>query len=149
MDAQTLISEGWTLQENTLIDGSFDSNIGSYWTRTVNGSASIGIILEKRHTNGHLGTAHGGLLSTFADIGLGMGVSNIMKELGKYMVTISLSMKFLSIAKIGDFITITPEVTRESKQLVFVRGLIQTNGKTVASTEGIWKLLDSAKTQRK
>jgi len=45
----------------------------------------------------------------------------------------------VSGAKVGEFIMCRPEVVRRSAQLVFMRGLIATADRTIASIEGIWK----------
>ena len=67
-----------------------------------------------------------------------------MGELARQTATISLTLKYLAVVRPGEFIQLAPEVTRHSRELVFVRGLVKSNDKTVASVEGIWKLLHSA-----
>ncbi|MND00386.1 hypothetical protein D3C83_189790 [compost metagenome] len=58
------------------------------------------------------------------------------------MVTAQLQAQFVSSAQAGDFIVGRPEIVRCTRQLVFVRGLITVGEKTIASAEGIWKLLE-------
>lgn len=143
MSPEQLEAEGWTSFEHPQ-KGGFDSFIGPYWNKGSGANRITGLLIEKRHTNGHLGTVHGGLVSSFADIALGSGIVQAMGDLSTSCATISLNMQFLSVAREGDFLTLQAEVTRQSKQLVFVRGLVMNGDKAVASAEGIWKLLDSA-----
>ena len=42
----------------------------------------------------------------------------------------------------GEFITCTPELVRRSRQLIFMRGLLCAGERTLASADGIWKVLD-------
>lgn len=58
--------------------------------------------------------------------------------------TASLQMQFVSVARIGDFITCQPEVIRATRDLVSVRGLVKTGDKSIASAEGVWKRMSGA-----
>jgi len=138
-----LEAEGWASFEHPQKEG-FDHFIGPYWNKGSGIDRVMGLLVEKRHTNGHLGTVHGGVVSSFADIALGSGVVHALGNLSTGCATISLNMQFLAVAREGDFLTLQAEVTRQSRQLIFVRGLIMNGDKAIASAEGIWKLLDSA-----
>lgn len=140
IDRHTLEADGWQRLE---ADG-FTGLAGPIWRRGEGDQQQMGLLLEAKHCNYHLGTVHGGLVMTFADIGLGWGVAAVMGEKSMGCVTVSLQTQFVSVARIGEFITCQPEIVRASKQLVFIRGLIKAGDRTVASCEGIWKLLDSA-----
>lgn len=143
-----LEAQGWTSYRHPDKEG-FDYFVGPYWNKGEGADRVMGLLVEKRHTNGHLGTVHGGLVSSFADIALGSGVVHALGDLSRSCATISLNMQFLSVAREGDFLTLQAEVTRQSRQLIFVRGLIMNDEKAIASAEGIWKLLDSAGTHKK
>jgi acyl-coenzyme A thioesterase PaaI-like protein len=45
----------------------------------------------------------------------------------------------------GGFLTCRPELIRRTSQIVFMRGLIKAGERTVASADGLWKLLDAEK----
>ena len=60
-------------------------------------------------------------------------------------VTAQMQVQFVAAAKVGELITCQPEVVRKTSSLVFVRGLIEAGGRTVASADGMFKLLDPAK----
>lgn len=136
---ESLTAAGW----RSISTGGFTDQAGPFWViEEENGQRTAGLIVEDRHCNHHMGTFHGGALMTFSDIALGFGV---VKALGKNSLntaTLSLQTQFVSVARVGEFVTCTPEVVRASKHVVFVRGLVKTGDKTVASVEGMWKVLE-------
>ena len=136
MDAETLKAAGWQPSNA----GGFTGYFGSLWARVSDEEQLVGLIVEERHSNNHLGTVHGGVVMTLADLGLGMGVTHALG--GSACVTISLQTQFVATAQVGEFLVCRPEVVRRSRSLVFVRGLICVDDRTVASAEGIWKVLE-------
>lgn len=136
MDAIALQTAGWTSTQ----PDAFSGIAGLLWSRGSGAQATYGFIAEARHSNGHMGTVHGGMLMTFADIALGCAV---VAALGAPIcVTAQLQVHFVGAARVGDFITCQPEIIRQTRQLLFLRGLINAGDKTVASTDGIWKVLE-------
>ena len=134
---ESLISDGWECLD---VDG-FTGIVDPFWRRHEEDGVVMGLLLREDHTNNHLGTVHGGVVMTFADIGLGSGVAEVMGAERFRCVTTSLQTQFISTAKVGEFIYCQPEVVRQNKQVIFVRGLIKTGDKTIASVEGIWSVL--------
>lgn len=137
---QTLKTDGW--YERTA--PGFTGMTGPFWFRGEGDELEVGLLIEERHCNSNIGTLHGGVIMTFADIGLGSGVAQVMGEQRQGCVTLSLQTQFVAVARVGEFIRCRPEVVRQARDVVFVRGLIKTGDKTVASAEGIWKLMASA-----
>lgn len=136
---ESLRAAGW--EPNEL--GGFTNHVCPLWSRRDESGVEVGFIVEERHSNNHIGTLHGGAVMTFADIGLGWAVSN---KVGHNMcVTVSLQTQFISVARVGEFVTCKAELIRATKQLIFVRGFIMTGDRIVASAEGIWKVMDSHK----
>lgn len=136
MDAEQLKAEGWHSAEGKR----FTAAIGPIYIRGQDKDWELGILAEERHGNNQAGTVHGGALMTFADIALGYGVSRALGH--SNCVTAQLQVQFIAPAPVGKFISCKPEVVRCGSQLGFVRGLIVSDGKTVASAEGIWKVLE-------
>lgn len=134
MDPEFLRSSGWTPRE---ADG-FSATIAPYWYRGGGENLEIGFNVKEEHCNGRA-TLHGGALMTFADIGLGSAASVALGH--ARCVTAQLQAYFVSAARVGDFITCRPEVVRRTSHMVFVRGLIKVGEKTIASGDGIWKVL--------
>lgn len=142
MDSDSLRAKGW----EQLDIGGFTGVVGPFWRRRQAQGLELGLLVEERHSNNHLGTIHGGVVMTFADIALGSGVLNKLRENLSAppppVVTTSLQTQFIAVAHIGDFIHCQPEAIYQGKQLVFVRGLIKSGEKLISSAEGIWKILD-------
>lgn len=139
MDPEALKVDGW----NQVELGGFTGHAGPFWMRKSDAGRELGLIVDTHHANNHIGTLHGGVVMTFADIGLGSCVSDAIG--GVPSVTVSLQTQFVSVARLGAFLTCEAEIVRKTKQLVFVRGLILADGKTIASAEGMWKVLEPRK----
>lgn len=133
---ESLQAEGWREVEL----GGFTGHCGPFWMRKPDSGRQVGLIVDKHHANNHIGTVHGGLVMTFADIALGCCVSDAVDHLP--IVTVSLQTQFVSVARLGAFLTCDTEIVRKTRQLIFVRGLIRADGKTIASVEGMWKVLE-------
>jgi uncharacterized protein (TIGR00369 family) len=134
---QELEAAGW---EQFGITG-FAGEVGPFWRRETDGQLEVGLLVEDRHCNSHLGTVHGGLVMTFADIALGLGAAKRVAAPRFNGVTASLNMQFVAVAQAGEFLSCKPEVIHQGRQMLFMRGLIMSGTKTIASCEGIWKLL--------
>jgi acyl-coenzyme A thioesterase PaaI-like protein len=136
MDPEALRSEGWTQFET----GGFSAMLGPFWFRGSGAEADVGFVAQPKHCNNHIGTVHGGVLMTFADIALGYAV---VQALGApRCATAQLQTHFVAVARIGAFISCRPEIIRQTSQLIFLRGLISAGDKIVASADGIWKVLE-------
>ncbi len=133
---ESLQAEGWERAEL----GGFSGVAGPFWIRVVDGRRALGLIIEDRHCNNHIGTIHGGLVMTFADMGLGVTVSDVLGH--NRCVTLSLQSQFVSVARVGEFVTCKAEIVRATKSIVFVRGFIMVDERVVASCEGLWKVME-------
>jgi acyl-coenzyme A thioesterase PaaI-like protein len=138
-DPAALEAEGWARMPGT----HFNESAGPFWVLSDMEGRTVGLLSDDRHNNGHVGTVHGGVLMTFADIALGMGVVDAANT--RDCVTLQLQMQFVGTAKIGSFLTCRPELVRRTSQIVFMRGLIMAGDRTIASADGMWKLLDPEK----
>lgn len=140
MSHADLSAQGWERLPTT----AFNDLSGPYWRRyDSDGAWIVGFLAEERHSNGHLGTIHGGVMMTFADIALGVAVVDAIGE--PRCATSQLSYSFTGAGRVGQLVTCRPELVRKTSVLVFVRGLIQVGDKVVGSAEGIFSILDPAK----
>ena len=90
----------------------------------------------------HLNTgkiAHGGFLSSIADTGMGTAAHQIAGN--KRCVTISLDLKFITAAKLGEKLSGKVTILKKTKTLVFISCKISNNKDLVTSASGIWKIL--------
>ena len=105
-----------------------------------------GLSLKKLDTNNfefsvnvkeiHLNTgkiAHGGFLSTIADTGMGTA-AHILTE-NKRCVTISLELKFISIALLNQTLKGKIKIQKKTNSLIFMTCEI------LNSASGVWKIL--------
>jgi acyl-coenzyme A thioesterase PaaI-like protein len=129
------IPEGWTPCE----DAGFLDLVGPIYRRTGGTASGFGFVAEEKHAN-LLGLVHGGMLMTLADRALGLTAWEAAE--GRPSVTIQFDMQFTSAARIGEFVTIEPEVLRRTSSLVFMRGTLSVGDRPIGFANGIWKILD-------
>ena len=136
MDAATLKADGWRWID---ADG-FSSIVGSIWLNGSGDALVVGMLSHERHANENMGTVHGGVLMTFADIAFGCAVAESIG--GVHCATVQLQMHFVASPTLGDFITCRPEVVRRTKVLVFLRGLIAAENRVAASADGMFRIFE-------
>jgi acyl-coenzyme A thioesterase PaaI-like protein len=81
----------------------------------------------------------GGMLATLADLGLGRAAR--LDIPGRRQATIQISVQYIDAARIGEFLVARCRKLKETRNLVFVAGEIEADGRLVASVSGIWKIL--------
>lgn len=124
----------------------FNAAAGPFWMRRDAHGPVVALFTSQAHSNGHLGTVHGGALMTFADVALGVRVVETLGE--PLCATSQLSYAFAGAARCGQVVTCRPELIRRTSALVFVRGVIRADDKTIGSAEGIFSIIDNAGLQR-
>jgi acyl-coenzyme A thioesterase PaaI-like protein len=134
VDDASLQAEGWSLMPGA----PFTEYLGKFWWRFDDVGMEAGFIGLPTHAN-HIDRVSGGMLATFADVALGGAVVRALQD--PLCATIQLNMHYVSTARIGELVTCRPDVVRKTSDLVFVRGVMQAAGRTIASADGIWKLL--------
>jgi len=135
MDEETLRTDGWTAID---IEG-FCRHISPIWTRGDIGAREVGLLVAPEHANAFKQSLYGGALVTFADAAFSISVGDAVGS--PYSVTAHLQTQFVSAARVGEFLECRPEVVRQTRDLVFVRGMFKVGDKNVASADGIWKLV--------
>lgn len=137
IETSALQAAGWTAFH---ADG-FSGVIDPIWERGSLADLELGFVAQPGHSNGrHMGTVHGGLLMTFADIALGY---KVVKTLGEpRCATAQLQLHFVAAGRTGEFVICRPEIIKRTSQLVFMRGLIAVDDKVIASADGIWKVFE-------
>lgn len=137
MDA---IPHGWEVRHFEEPDG-FSVLIGPLLSRREGDGWVHGVVAEARHLNAR-GVVHGGLIASLADQALGM---TVWDAVGRHpCATVQLNVQYVAAARAGEFLTVHGEVIRVTRSVVFVRGLVAADGRTVAMADGVWKRLGSA-----
>lgn len=129
----SLRQAGWTTAEE---DG-FIGLVGPIWARGEGAEKRFGFLAEPRHAN-LVGVVQGGMLMTFADRGLGILAWDAA---GRPLVTTSFEMQFVGAGRIGSFVELEGEVVQRTRSMVFMRGLLRSGRRLVASCQGSWKAL--------
>jgi acyl-coenzyme A thioesterase PaaI-like protein len=114
------------------------SSIGLPWAKRADNNWHYALLTINEHANPQ-GAVHGGILMTFADHTLGIYAWEAAQRAP--CVTIQMNTHFLAAVTPGDFVELRGEVTRATRGLVFVRGILAVGDKDVAAIDGIWRVL--------
>jgi acyl-coenzyme A thioesterase PaaI-like protein len=117
------------------------ANLGTPWARRAGESWHYAMLTTPDHANPQ-GALHGGVLMTFADHCLGLYVWVAANRAPN--VTIQLNTHFLASVTPGEFVELRGEVTRATRGLVFVRGILAVGDRDVGAVDGIWRVLRAA-----
>lgn len=117
--------------------GFVDAN-GPIYGKRENDRVVIGLRIEDRHCNS-MGTCHGGMLTTFADILLAVG-SNLQADLSRFLPTINLTCDFLGPAPLGAWVEGRVDVLQVTGSLVFSQGLVTVDSDPILRANAVLKL---------
>lgn len=122
--------------------GRFSSHNGPYFHKPgATELAEQAFFALERHANG-LGLVHGGMLSAFMD---GVLANAVYLKTRRTGVTIHLSIDFLHMARMGEWVRGEARVTRATRDVAFVEGRAYVGGHDVVRTSGIFKLMGEAR----
>lgn len=123
---------GWS----TWSRDSFEAHTGPFWHRIeADGTVRCAFRVEQKHLNG-MRNVHGGCYMTFADYCLFAFARPHLEGPG---VTIGFTSEFLDAARLGDLIEASGEITRAGGSLIFVRGQLKVEDRTVFTFSGTIK----------
>ena len=138
----SLLAEGWS----RIPTGAFSSSIGPSFARDDEGKIRVGVLVGPDTANENIGIVHGGAILTFADIAMGYAVAQALGN--AHCATAQLQYQFAGAARLGEFIICEPEIVRKTSQLVFARGLMRIDQRTIGAADAIFKVLDQVKLGR-
>ena len=119
--------------------GQFSTLNGPYFHRLGEGdTVEQAFFALPRHTNG-IGLVHGGMLSAFTD---GLLASAVGRATGKVGVTIHLSIDYLHMGRVGDWVLGEARCTRLTRDVGFAEGRAHVRGVDVVRASGIFKLME-------
>lgn len=114
----------------------FETLIGPFAFRNVDGATYAAFQPRQEHLNG-AGAVHGGCLMSFADFSL---YAIAHSALGPFKaVTLTCNSEFLSPGGLDGLIEARGEVLRETRSLVFARGLVTQATRPVLAFSGTLK----------
>ena len=109
-----------------------------YYKRTAD-AVILGLRLAERHTNSR-SLAHGGFLTALADNA--MGLSCGAKLDGKTrLLTASLSIDFISSARIGQWVAFETDVIKVGRTLCFAQCFVTADGTRCARANGTFSVV--------
>ena len=130
---------------------------GPFFFKEIGHGVAIGLRIEEKHCNS-AGTAHGGLVSTMADIALGNSIGHASiseeeraqwREDGYELrrpaiprVTVNLTTDYAGFAKVGDWVEMHVEIQKLGKSLAFASAHLHCDGERIARSSGIYRNLD-------
>jgi acyl-coenzyme A thioesterase PaaI-like protein len=95
---------------------------------------------ERKHMNGGM-FLHGGCVMTFADFSLFVIARDVID--GSRTVTATFNAELVGTAGIGQLVECTGEVVKAGRSMVFVRGIIASEGEPVMSFSSVLKKMGS------
>jgi acyl-coenzyme A thioesterase PaaI-like protein len=84
------------------------------------------------------GVTHGGYIMSVLDSGMGTAAHSVIDGIA---VTITLDIKFIAGSKPGEEIIGFAKIKKQTKSLIFMQGELTSAGRTLATAEGIWKVI--------
>src|SRR4051794_35181865 len=119
--------------------GGFSTLNGPYFHKAVDGGAlsEQAFFALPRHANG-IGLVHGGMLSAFMD---GVLAGAAWRGTEQRAVTIHLSIDFLHMARVGEWVMGEGRLTRATKDIAFAEGRAYVGGRDIVRCSGVFKLM--------
>ncbi len=118
--------------------GPFILHSGPLYGRLVGDELTLGVRVLERHTN-PLGCAHGGLLSSLADMLLAASAMYRVEGRGQVLPTISLQLDFLALVRLGEWVEGRAQILRSTRTLIFSQACFEVDGQPVLRASGILK----------
>ena len=135
---------GWLVRPASS-DGGFLDVYGELRVRAeTQRRARMTVAPDQRHLN-IVGTLHGGFLMAIVDHALFAAPMALGIENAAGGVTIDASVQFLAPAKDGRPLEAVVDVLRETRRMIFMRGLIEQDGEIAVSFTGVIKKASSRK----
>ena len=111
------------------------------YSKRLDKAVHIGLRLAKAHTNGR-GLIHGGLIAALSDNAMGYSCGQAMRmDASKSLVTINLAVDFIGTAKVGQWLSIEPEVIKTGSTICFVQSLAKADDVVIARANGTFRVV--------
>lgn len=118
--------------------------VGPLFYRPNGESFCIGMRVLAQHVNS-VGTAHGGLLATLADVSLGY-VTASSREPALRMSTASLTIDYLGAAPLGSWVESQVSIGKIGRHLAFADAAICADARPVARARALFAISDATQT---
>ncbi len=112
------------------------------YSRQTPDAIILGLRLARPHTNAR-GFAHGGLIAALTDKAMGHSCGRKMPGASS-LVTVSMSIDFISSAQIGQWLTVETDVIKTGSTLCFAQCLVTADGIPIARANGTFRVVKKA-----
>jgi len=130
--ARDYLARGWSV----FTDPGFISHAGPFFYRLDGTGPSFAFPTSVKHQNRN-GVLQGGALMTFTDRALGATARHLTDA--PTTATVTLNIQFVDAVRIGETVQVSPNMTRATKQLIFMNGIFMVESRVIAVVTGVWK----------
>lgn len=113
------------------------------YSKILDNAVQIGLVLDEPHCNSR-GLAHGGLIAALSDNSMGLSCAVVAAAAGAQTgtagVTLSLTTDYVGIARMGQWLQFSPEVTKAGRSVCFARCRVEADGAVVATASATFKI---------
>ena len=103
----------------------------------------LGLRLATPHTNAR-GFAHGGLIAALTDKAMGHSCGHKMRGAAQSLVTVSMSIDFISSAQIGQWLTFETDVIKTGSTICFAQCFVRADDAVIARANGTFRVVPKA-----
>ena len=100
----------------------------------------LGLRLATPHTNAR-GFAHGGLIAALTDKAMGHSCGHKMRGAAQSLVTVSMSIDFISSAQIGQWLTFETDVIKTGSTICFAQCFVRADDAVIARANGTFRVV--------
>jgi uncharacterized protein (TIGR00369 family) len=109
------------------------------YTRHTADAIILGLRLATPHTNAR-GFVHGGLIAALTDKAMGHSCGHKMRGVHS-LVTVSMSIDFVSSARIGQWLTVESDVIKTGSTICFAQCLVKADDAVIARANGTFRVV--------
>jgi uncharacterized protein (TIGR00369 family) len=117
-------------------DSRYLTGSGPYYLKKEAASWIVGLPVAEQHIN-YIDIAHGGVLTTLADVALSLQVY-LSEQPNPNVTTTSLTVNFMAAAKLGDWLEARATIDRLGKRTAHVHGSILCGQQVLATASGVF-----------
>ena len=132
---ETEVPDGFELIDDR---STFNLAFGPFYHRRKPQGAVIGLRVAKQHLNRY-GNLHGGALSGFLDVAMGMSVL-LQPEGPQANLTVSMNIDYIDRGLPGEWLEADVSIAKMGRRLAFVHCQVHAQTRLIARASGVWML---------
>ena len=110
--------------------------LGNFYSRGEGQALELGLLVSQQHVNSR-GTLHGGVIATFADVGLGYLMA-FGTATPRRLVTVSLNVDFIGTASIGDWVSMQMDAPHIGSRVAMANARLLVGDRQIARASGVF-----------